>query len=98
MRVSFAHGSDDRARVREQIESAIPKLLAEAGGRAEAVEYAWEGDTLRFSFRALGRSLRGSAAVTDTEIVVDMGLPLVARPFEGRVKSHILEVLREVFA
>ena len=42
MRVSFTHGSE-RARVREQMESAIPKLLAEAGGRAEAVEYAWEG-------------------------------------------------------
>ena len=55
------------------------------------------GDTLRFSFRALGRSLSGSATVTDTEIVIDMGLPLAARPFEGRVKSRILDALTELF-
>jgi hypothetical protein len=95
VKVSYRHHSD-RANVRERIEVAIPKALAVSAGRATDVRHEWEGDTLRFSFRALGRSMNGTAKVTDDVVVVEMGLPLMARPFEGKVKSRILEALEDM--
>ena len=95
MRVAFTHGNE-RVVVRARTDEAIPRLLALGKGRVADVAYAWEGDTLRFSFRALGRVVRGTADVTDTEVIVDVGLPLLMRPLEGRVKSRLLDELRSL--
>ena len=31
--------------------------------------------------------------VTDEAVVIDMGLPLLARQFEGRIRTRIIETL-----
>ena len=96
MRLSFHHHST-RAIVRSKLQEAIGKALDLGGGQISQVQYAWAGDRLEFSFAVLSKTIKGIADVTDTEIIVDAGMPLMFRPFEGKVKTRILGTLDEMF-
>lgn len=96
MRVSFDHHST-REIVRGKLEEAIGKALDIVGGQITQVRYAWMGDKLDFSFAVMSKTIKGTADVTDTEIIVDAGIPLMFRPVEGKVKSRILSTLNEMF-
>ena len=97
MRVAFEHRTT-RAAARARIDAAIPRALTLVLGQLKDVAYEWEGDTLRFSLRALGFPVAGTVDVTDTEVIVDVGLPRILRPLEGRVKSRVLGELRDFLA
>ena len=92
MRVSYAHGGEASV-VRQRLEELVPRLLASASSQASNVDYQWDGDVMRFSFWAMGRPLSGTAMVTDEAVVIDMGLPLLVRQFEGRIRTRIIETL-----
>lgn len=95
MRISYEHHST-RAEVRSKIEAAAASALEPNSSYARYindVRYAWEGDQVDFSLRAVGSTIRGSVEVTDTHVIVDVGLPLMLRPFEGKAKSRILRLL-----
>jgi len=55
------------------------------------------GRQLDFSFAVMSKTIKGTADVTDTEIILDAGIPLMFRPVEGKVKSRILSALNEMF-
>jgi hypothetical protein len=42
---------------------------------------------------ARGRGFSGEFCVTDTEVVVDIDLSLLTRPFKGKVESRLLQRL-----
>ena len=96
MRITYRHGTSKEA-ARAKLEMAIGKALEVGGSRIKDVTYGWKGDKLDFSFVAMAKSVRGTAEVSDTEIVVDASLPLMFRPFEGRAKSRILGELDAMF-
>ena len=52
---------------------------------------------MQFSFRARGFSFRGTLEVTDAQFILDVGVPLLARPFQGRVETAIHEWVDDVF-
>jgi putative polyhydroxyalkanoate system protein len=97
LKISYEHHST-RDAVRAKLETAIEKALDLGGGRIESIDHAWEGDRLNFSFAAVGKTIKGNAQITDTEVVIDIGLPFMFRSFEGKVKSRILQALDEMFA
>ena len=97
MRVTYEHHST-RAKVRSQIEAAIAKALDPSSSYARYandVNYEWNGDKVEFSLRAMGANIKGSVEITGTEVIVDVTLPLLLRPFEGKAKSRILSLLGE---
>jgi hypothetical protein len=96
MRLSFEHHSTKEL-VRGRIEEAIGKALDIGGGQISQVQYTWTGDKLDFSFAVMGKTIKGTTDVTDTEIIVDAGMPLMFKPFESKVKSRILGTLTEMF-
>ena len=96
MNLSYEHHSTKEA-VRGKLESAIQKALDIGGGQVQSVNYAWSGDRMDFSFVAMGKTIKGKAQITDAEVQVEAGLPLMLRPFEGKVKSRILAALDEMF-
>jgi hypothetical protein len=96
MRVSFKHHSNPEI-VRGKLEEAIGKALDVGGGQITQLNYAWSGDSLEFSFAVISKTVKGSADVTETDIVVEAGVPMMFRPFEGKVKSRILGALNEMF-
>lgn len=88
MRIAVPHHtSKDVARTK--VEQRLGQLLAQFGGGAEEIRHEWAGDTLRFSGKARGFFVEGTVDVTDTEVIVDGKLPLVAKMFEGRIRQAV---------
>lgn len=88
MRVTVPHHTD-RSTARAKIDARIAQLLKQYGHYLNDSEHHWEGDTLYFSGSAKGFKANGTAEITDSDVIVDGKLPLIAKPFEPRVKSTI---------
>ncbi|MEA2166214.1 MAG: hypothetical protein QOK37_4341 [Thermoanaerobaculia bacterium] len=88
MHIVIPHHTN-KASARNKIEARLQELLSQHGHYMTDLTQHWEGDRLVFSGTAKGFKASGSVEVTDTEIVVDGKLPLIARPFESRIKSTI---------
>ena len=97
MKFTYSHGKELDA-VKIKLEEVVPKILAEAGSRVNDVEYQWDGDTARFSFRAMGRKIDGKAELSANAVAFDIGLPFMARPFEPQIKSRIIQALDDALA
>jgi len=67
----------------------MTNLESQYGHYATDIDKSWDGDRLTFSVKAKGMSGSGSLEITDSEVIVDGKLPLMARPFESRIKSTI---------
>ena len=97
MKVAWRHGLTQK-QAKALLERFIERALAEHGGRVAEHHQEWQGDTLHFSAKAMGVRVSGTATVTETEVVVDAKLPLLAKPFEGRVRQRIEQELRNLFS
>jgi hypothetical protein len=88
MRIAVPHNTTkDTARAR--VEERLGQLLTQFGGHAEDVSHEWDGDTLRFKGKARGLALKGTAEVTESDVIIEAKLPLMAIPFEGRIREAV---------
>ena len=79
MDIVKSHGMDAQ-RARETIDRLLPAMMRQYGGSVADPAVEWQGDTLRFSGRAMGFNIRGSVRVTDTELILRLdGVPFFAR-------------------
>lgn len=76
----------------------MANLERQYGHYATDIDKSWDGDRLTFSVKARGMSGSGSLEITDSEVIVDGKLPLMARPFESRIKSTIEREAEAMFA
>lgn len=97
MRINIPHRTDKET-ARRKINERIAQLFAHYGHYLSDSEHKWEGDRLVFSGSAKGFKASGTVEVTDTEVIVDGKLPLIAKPFEPRVKSTIEKEAESMFA
>ncbi len=88
MRIIRKHGLTREA-VRNRIEDLAPSLVKRFGESVSDVERVWRDDEMDFSFRARGLSVKGTVAVSDSEVILDLRLPMAARMFEGRIRPEI---------
>src|SRR5579872_7164898 len=88
MRIAFPHHTDP-ASARQKIESRLKDLLTTYGHYLSEVDQQWDGSRLVFSGKAKGMKANGTVDVTDSEIIIDGKVPLLAKPFEPRIKSTI---------
>ena len=96
MRISVPH-KIDKATARKRIEERLHQMLATYGHYLSEVEHRWEGDRLVFSGKAKGMKANGTVDVTDNEVIIDGKLPLLAKPFEPRIKSTIEREAATIF-
>ncbi len=52
---------------------------------------------MEFSFRTHGFHLNGMLEVTDNTVTLDMGIPLLLKPFQGKIETAVREKLAEYF-
>ncbi len=97
MRIVIPHHTD-KASARRRIEARLEELLGEHGHYLSHINQHWEGDRLVFSGTAKGFKANGSVEVTDSEVILDGKLPLIAKPFESRIKSTIEREASTMFA
>jgi len=96
MKITLPHNTD-RETARGKIEQLLTELSKRHAGMVDDLDQHWEGDELRFSFKARGLKASGSLAVTDEELVLKSKLPLMALPFESKIKSAIEKEAESLF-
>ena len=97
MRIVRDHGKSRQA-AREMADMLLPALLERHGDRLTDPQGAWDGDVFSFSFRAMGFSIKGTLEIDDARLVLDAGLPLLARPFEGTLRANVESELDRILA
>ncbi|HUP66268.1 MAG TPA: polyhydroxyalkanoic acid system family protein [Thermoanaerobaculia bacterium] len=97
MKISFPHGTTP-ANARKKIDTLLDRLHDRHGENLEVMDRTWAGDTLNFDFKARGFHARGSVDVGDKEIRLEGKVPLVARPFEGKIKNAIEKEASKIFS
>ena len=88
MRIAVPHRTD-RQTARQKVEERLQQLLAVYGHYLSDIDRRWEGDRLVFAGKAKGFKANGTLEVTDSEVIIDGKLPLIAKPFEPRIKNTI---------
>ena len=88
MRVTVPHNTT-KAAARQKVEKRLDDLQRQYGHYASHIQKNWQGDRLDFEVKARGFTGKGTVEVTDTEVIIDGKLPLIARPFEPRIKNTI---------
>jgi hypothetical protein len=88
MRIAVPHNtSKDIAR--NKVEQRLASLLGQFGGQADDFSHEWAGDMMRFRGKAKGLKVEGSVEVTDAAVIFDAKLPLMALPFEGKIREAL---------
>ena len=96
MKLRFPHNTT-RARARKKLEKLLGDLSRKHGDMVSDLDQEWDDDTLVFSFKAKGMRAKGTLDITDEEIVLNGKLPLLALPFESRIKHQIEQEGRKLF-
>jgi hypothetical protein len=96
MRITLPHNTtkDEAKRI---VESRLAALEQQYGHFASDIDKTWDGDRMDFKVKAKGFSGNGTLEVTDTELIIDGKLPLMAKPFEPRIKSTVEREVAEMF-
>jgi len=97
MHIAVPHRTD-RETAKKRLSQRLDQLLAQYSHYLSEHETHWEGDTLHFSGTARGFRANGTVDVTDHELIIDGKLPLLARPFEPRIRSTIEREANAMFA
>jgi hypothetical protein len=88
MRIAVEHKTT-KENARRKVDQRLGQLLSQFGAHAEEIQHEWQGDTLRFRGKARGLSMEGTVEVTEAAIIIDGKLPLIAKPFEGRIRQAV---------
>lgn len=88
MRIAVSHHTT-KEQARVKVEQRLSGLLSQFGGHAEDLKHEWTGDTLQFKGKARGMKVEGTVEITDSEVIIDGKLPLIAMPFEGRIREAV---------
>ena len=88
MRMVVAHHTT-KDEARRIIERRLDQLRAQYGGMASDIQESWNDNVFTFSAKARGFTGSGTLEITDTEVIIDGKLPLIAKPFEPRIRSTI---------
>ncbi|HVR43593.1 MAG TPA: polyhydroxyalkanoic acid system family protein [Thermoanaerobaculia bacterium] len=96
MKLSFPHRTTPAA-ARAKIEALLDRLEGRHAEGLEVLDRKWTGDTLHFAFKARGMPAHGTIAVEGDEVKVEGKVPLLARPFEGKIRSAIEKEAAAIF-
>ena len=97
MRVTVSHNTDKET-ARRKINERLGQIFAQYGHYLSEANHKWEGDRLVFAGVVKGFKANGSVEITDSEVIIDGKLPLIAKPFEPRIKSTIEREAASMFA
>jgi hypothetical protein len=87
------HGDPDE--VVEKVRRVFEKTVKEFQGQDYEAE--WVGRSATFKFTSLGFPISAAMNIDDTQVAIDIDLPMAAMMFKGRVeevmKKNLIEVL-----
>jgi putative polyhydroxyalkanoate system protein len=95
MTIPHTLGEDE---ARRRVQGMISNMKEQYGDKVSDLHEEWNGDTGRFSLKAMGMSLKGTLQVTDDQLRVDGDLPWAAKPFQGTIEATIRERAERLLA
>ena len=96
MRIAVPHHTT-RENAKKIVEHRLGDLERQYSHYASDLQKSWDGDRLAFSVKAKGFSGSGTVEITDTEVIIDGKLPLIAKPFEPRIRSTVEREAEQMF-
>jgi putative polyhydroxyalkanoic acid system protein len=96
LRIAIQHNTT-RANARKIVEDRLKTLHAQYGHYADDLDHNWQADTLHVVFKAKGMTVKGTVEITDTEVILDGKVPLIAKPFESRIRSTVEREAESMF-
>jgi putative polyhydroxyalkanoic acid system protein len=97
MRIAVTHKTT-KTNARGVVERKAQQLLGQLSDKADEVQHEWKEDTLHFKGKARGLTVEGTVEITEATVVVDGKLPLLARPFEPRIREVLERELESLFS
>ena len=97
MRVTVSHtkGKQEATRIIDQTTEDVVKGIVAGPVQITDQSRSWNGDTMNFGFTArmgpIAAPIRGTVAVAETEVVIDVELPGFLKSFlpEERIRSEV---------
>ena len=96
MKINVPHRTT-KAKARKIVESRMADAQKQFGHFIQSANYQWTGDVLAFEFKAKGFTGKGTLEVTDKEVIIDGKLPLLAMPFESKIKKTVQREAESMF-
>ncbi len=96
MRIAVPHRTT-RAKARKIVQQRMADAQSQFGKFIDSANYEWTGDLLNFQIKAKGFTGKGTLEITDTELIIDGKLPLLAKPFESRIKHTVEREAESMF-
>ena len=82
---------------RQRVEQRLGQLLGQFSHHADDLHHEWSGDMLSFKGKARGLSVAGTVEITEAAVIIDAKLPLIAMPFEGRIRQTVEQEAEKMF-
>ena len=96
MRIAIPHNTT-RARAKKIVEQRLKSAEREHKHVAKDLDYEWHGHTLHIAAKAAGLSVKGTVEITDSDVIIDGKLPLLAKPFESKIRHTVEREAEEMF-
>lgn len=97
MKLRFPHRTTP-GEARGRIESLLDRLETRHAKQILVTDRTWAGNTLHFAFKARGLPAKGTVTIGEEDVVINGDVPLVARPFEGKITRAIEKEAAELFS
>jgi hypothetical protein len=81
----------DRAEARKRTEACVAQFRQQSGGTIGRLDERWDGDTMHFTFVAMGTSITGRAFLEDRSVRLEVDLPWMLSMLGGSIKQSIEE-------
>jgi len=97
-KISLSHRTSLTAlEIKGKAEKMISEALEKFGDKISELQQSWSGNTLKFSFRAMGFFVSGEATAKDNLIMLQGKIPYAAVLFKGKIEEIIRQKARELF-
>ena len=96
MRITSTHNTTAES-ARAAVEGQMPRLMERFGSIVTDPTWGWRGNVMEFAFMAVGSRFQGTLEMNDTELVLDIGVPLRFRLFQGIIEAEARKWCDEVF-
>lgn len=96
MKVAVPHHTTP-AKAKKIIEQRLRAAEKQYADKADDLDYQWNGYILHIAAKARGFSLKGTLEITETDVIVDGRLPLLAMPFESKIRHAVEKEAESMF-
>jgi hypothetical protein len=82
----------------ERLKGLLSEVRAKYKDQVSDLQEEWQGDTLNYSFKTYGFTIKGDVKVNEDAVVMNGSLPIAALAFRGKIEQSIRSELEKRLA